>query len=1237
MISNSTKNSNRASGFAPQQFSKSNPCPVCGDNSGACRYNAHDEDFIMCHTHADARKGDVINGYVCVSPAKGHTAGFKPYQNYSQLSETEKLQAIALQKKKKAERDADNKAKAEEKKQKALSIEDRNKYYSDLLNQLTINDVTRDDLKRRGFTDEEIDKSDFRSITKWQSIDGDYPTELPGMSNDGKKLVIYDDGYLCPIRDFDGNILAMQYRIQNPENGNRYKWLSTPKTATLQTKEENELPLPVFFPSGKPEAIAIVEGVGAKPYFVAQRLNCLTIGAAGGQWLSSEKLLRKYIQQAFSAYGELPIIVIPDAGFALNSQVCEKINDLIEFLQNNYGNDEFSNIYVLDWNQIHKNQGDIDEIDKSKMRPRQLKSTSFQSKYKEALASSKNYKRFQKWAENRKKLTTKDTPLEEYLKISNDIHQRTDIYFVRKSMGGGKTKAMLDWLKICGIPALIISYRNSLCKSNVTEAEKLGINALHIVDSHERLEGVNVNHMKDGNIQLLVGCIDSFEKMKGFIAANPEYVIIIDEVDSVLDHIKGGGTLNNRQRKAIEFFKDAVENAKFSLMMDANLNDDNVNFIKKVFPNKKYQIKDSLPKFKLTSKEIYFLESASEKNDYNRSPKNLGVNLLQIAQKACKDNEVLLVISDSQRTCADYERMAIKAGKKVFRFDSQTSNNKASKDFKDNPSKFIKDNQIEVLIISPSGESGLDISVYDYFDKVLFDIKGVLGVNKLIQMSGRLRDRKVPIYVACPEFVNMTENICPYGMKKIDEVINQRIEAKINLLSYVEGIEERNELIREIGMQWIEQAQNDMFFHCALEDAKRLKYEHSNLKLCLKTALQQDGNTCIDLVEAVEEEAKADKKEYTNFTKDRDSNDIFNSSDITSEKLEEMSKSKNHDWENQCKIAKAKLKYVYLPGIENTESWNKDIFRILNIEHKTLLSKLWRFEQFKNDELFKARFKLRNDLKLQYSDYPSIQFWKDDSRKIAIIKAMGFGEILAKGWFCTQDKDIVDFVNRYYEDDRLFNQLGISRTPKKGDNKYIKQTFDKFLDYFGLSCGKVKKKIKGVNYYKIRVCEKLAKNIEDLELNLNYETLVSNILSCFKTRTEKMIKDAADISLIKSIEVSKQQELDDKQWEELELQKQQLNHIWNAQENDEVLTTKERVIGISQMLDYVENQEQADDIKALYSSFVIQAAMSFLDTRKQEELSQFGFPVTTWGAYDRWFNSYVGTSNFSLENIEIGF
>lgn len=71
--------SNRVTGRANfKPFGKGNKCSVCGEEDSACRYNANEPDFIQCHHFADARKGEKINGFVCVKENNGHTASFKP-------------------------------------------------------------------------------------------------------------------------------------------------------------------------------------------------------------------------------------------------------------------------------------------------------------------------------------------------------------------------------------------------------------------------------------------------------------------------------------------------------------------------------------------------------------------------------------------------------------------------------------------------------------------------------------------------------------------------------------------------------------------------------------------------------------------------------------------------------------------------------------------------------------------------------------------------------------------------------------------------------------------------------------------------------------------------------------------------------------------------------------------------------------------------------------------------------
>ena len=232
-----------------------------------------------------------------------------------------------------------------------------------------------------------------------------------------------------------------------------------------------------FHPPGdKPFGIVLCEGTGPKPYFVSQRLNLVTIGAAGGQHLSSPKLLEKYIKQAFEKYGHLPIIVIPDAGFALNEQVRKKLLSTFEWLQNNFKDSE---VKVLDWNQIHKSRGDIDELQtKDLLQVRWLRVEYFIKKYQEVFTS----KQYHNWATNRVKLTADIKQHEKWLNIPYGIQNDCDILLIRKSLGGGKTQALIEFLKQLNTTSLLVGYRNSLLNNTIARANHMGLGSL----THQR-------------------------------------------------------------------------------------------------------------------------------------------------------------------------------------------------------------------------------------------------------------------------------------------------------------------------------------------------------------------------------------------------------------------------------------------------------------------------------------------------------------------------------------------------------------------------------------------------------------------------------------------------------------------------------------------------------------------------------------------------------------------------------
>ena len=198
-----------------------NPCPVCGDTTGRDRHATEDEAWF-CAEHSSIKKFGVVGEFKCVSHSKdGFWAIFK-LDNSREWSQEQRENWRAKQ----ARRQQRNKQRAKEiqlvEQQRALSVDERHKLYSEILDRLKLEPATITDLRRRGFTDKEIANCGFKSVARYQKLAKKYDKQLPGIGNDGKSLAVRDDGYICPLKDFEGRITGLQVRLRQPQDGNRY-------------------------------------------------------------------------------------------------------------------------------------------------------------------------------------------------------------------------------------------------------------------------------------------------------------------------------------------------------------------------------------------------------------------------------------------------------------------------------------------------------------------------------------------------------------------------------------------------------------------------------------------------------------------------------------------------------------------------------------------------------------------------------------------------------------------------------------------------------------------------------------------------------------------------------------------------------------------------------------------------------------------------------------------------------
>lgn len=204
--------------------SQSQPCKVCENVSHKCR---HGDDIQLCMTFADAEKGEIVNGHKFIKLSKDGMWGVFKIDNSQEWSD-EQREKWRLERERRKQH---QKLESDLRQKQSLSAHERDKEYRKLFEELTLHPEDQKELLRRGLTYREIDLAGYKSIDRYQKLREKHSNLLPGISPDGN-VIMTDAGWLCPVRNKDGQIVAVQVRLRVlPTGEGRYRWLSS-KTKT---------------------------------------------------------------------------------------------------------------------------------------------------------------------------------------------------------------------------------------------------------------------------------------------------------------------------------------------------------------------------------------------------------------------------------------------------------------------------------------------------------------------------------------------------------------------------------------------------------------------------------------------------------------------------------------------------------------------------------------------------------------------------------------------------------------------------------------------------------------------------------------------------------------------------------------------------------------------------------------------------------------------------------------------
>ena len=923
-----------------------NPCPICGDITGDCRTQ---DDLILCHSFIEQDSG--IAGYKFLKTSSNSVWGVHVPDNGKEF-DREKYERYLAQK-------------AEQEKNKkqflldnALDADGRDKAIRKLSRYVGLSDSSREDLRRRGLSDRQIEAGLFFSIDPWMRLNLDLPDNLPGIHWKGDRFATKDSGYACPIFDSQGRAIGWQLRVEGATKGNKYKWAKSNFSSKLPNDEYPIIHIPSL---NNPHCLVLTEGI-LKPYIAANKLNLSVCGASGGYFAGSSQQFA-LIQANYEV-----LAIAPDAGDVLNPQVMQRWEKQISFLKS------FNKpIKVLWWSQVDKNQHqDIDEIDiETFSKVKYLTTKEFlelakkQQYIKQQWDTWRTYKKFTPQIKIEKKF------------VEYGLPQKNTITFIKSPIGSGKTTQLIKHLSQLQDYGIIgAGYRNTLLLQFNEKAKKIGFYHLQS-DKNLREFSLDDPQLKVTN------CVDSLiyyvkEQFDGKI-------IVIDEIISVLKHLLYSSTIK-QFAKVKELFTEMVNRADRIICLDGFMQDWAVTFFKELCPKK--QIVTIENTYYGDKPQVYLLEGTIDIDEKIR------VNDKTPYLEKTSNSQCPAICADSQIACEAFENLLLEQGRQGIRVDSKTVSEQYVKDFFTDPDKWIQENKPEYLIYSPSAESGLDIPTLNYFTEQFSFFFGALDTDSCLQMIGRIRDTAVPRYVWCKQFIRPIDTVRrPSNIEDIQADRARNLMKELNSLAIAAENLSKETIISQI--QQIHSNNLDSYTTAADTITAIRNHEFANYRECLKDQLINCGHP----VEAVTLESIAQRaaialceKGAKTEVKEQNSRDIFHASDRLIGQSN-INLSFDASWSTRCEVEKAKL-VNRLPSINESSVWNPDFIKLVRYDRPNLIKQVELYHLLFNPDLALAVATLKYNKIFNRGSIAAPWKLRQDYLKIKTLRDIGLHDFI---------------------------------------------------------------------------------------------------------------------------------------------------------------------------------------------------------------------------------------------------
>jgi hypothetical protein len=489
---------------------------------------------------------------------------------------------------------------------------------------------------------------------------------------------------------------------------------------------------------------------------------------------------------------------------------------------------------------------------------------------------------------------------------------------VKSGLGTGKTYHVhKKFLADDDLGANAFGYRNSLLiqfteRGNETEEGETCGNIWYHLQADLKDSPTDMLLIDEPSSRV-AACFDSLVYFKGNHFKKKR--LVLDEVEGSFKHLYQSQTAVSFHRQLCkERAGQAISDSEAVMMLDGNLTDLTVAHAERI-SGKKFTKVENLFKGNRGKVDLYTgtLKFGKDEETGETVVTERRINDYSLLGKMMVgDSEPFICGSDSQEKLESWHEILRLKGRKVFRLDGTNSNTAEAKKFLADPAKYILENGIEIVLYSPTAESGLSIDLRGYFKRGYYFFFGVVQTNEQTQFLARLRDPDTHLYVFCQN-QGIDSGKTEQTATHIQEAFTDYTTAcsHISLLDVSQA--EKQRLINEEVAKLVERS-NDAHFQYECHLKAREIFEKNHLRKCLEYALHSAGYQ-VEVVAGYKVD-KGELEAQQEAVQIRKSENMFAAQSLTDDQAKDVARKFDASPQEKLEVARHKL-VSRLPGIEN--------------------------------------------------------------------------------------------------------------------------------------------------------------------------------------------------------------------------------------------------------------------------------------------------------------------------------